>query len=72
MMEWITTNWKEVLGTGGIGVIIAALITIKGKSKNNPSNFQKSKSGKHSTTYQAGGSISIKADGSEKVGKDSE
>lgn len=67
MMEWIAANWKEILGTGGFGIIIVALINSKGKRK--PSISQKSKSGKNSTTYQAGGNISAKDDERESVGE---
>lgn len=59
MIEWISINWKELLGTGGVGVILVALINLRQKSKSGSRISQKTKSGKNTTTYQAGGSINI-------------
>lgn len=60
MLEWIMGNWRELLGTGGLGIVTVALIGLKGKKDNNSSISQKSRSGKNSTSYQAGGNINYK------------
>lgn len=66
MSEWIIDNWAKILGTGGAGAIIVALINLKARKNNKPSTSQKSKSGNHSTTYQAGESINIERSSLEK------
>lgn len=72
MIEWISINWKELLGTGGVGVILVALINFRQKSKLGSRISQKSKSGKNSTTYQAGGSMNIRSTSAKKEEVDDE
>lgn len=72
MIEWVVSNWKELLGTGGIGVIIVALINLMGRKTSKPSISQKSRSGKNSTTYQAGESINIENTFGERKGTSNE
>lgn len=62
MIEWLSNNWQELLGSGGIGVIIVALITIRSKKNSKPTVSQKIKTGNNSTTYQSGGDMAIGAD----------
>lgn len=59
MIEWISNNWKELLGTGGIGVIIVAVLNFFSKSKIGSKNKQNIKTGNDSDNYQANGNIII-------------
>lgn len=72
MIEWISINWKELLGTGGVGVILVALINLRDKSKSGSRITQKAKSRKNSTTYQSGGSINIGSSSANKEESDNE
>lgn len=62
MVEWLSSNWQELLGTGGIGVIIVAFIARRRKNNSGSSVSQKMKSGQNSTSYQSSGNITINTD----------
>lgn len=69
-MEWLQENWQALLGSGGVGVIIVALIGVVGARKKaaNKLNKQSIKSGDKSTNYQAGGDIRVSS--KDEVNKD--
>lgn len=62
MVEWLSSNWQELLGTGGIGAIIVALIKIRNKNNSKPTLSQKIKTGNNSTSFQSGGDMAIGTD----------
>ena len=59
MLDWLKHNWTSVLGTGGIGVIIVAIINLIPKKKMSSGVEQKIISKKRSTNYQSGRDINI-------------
>lgn len=62
MIEWLSSNWEGLLGTGGFGVIIVAFIARRRKNNSSSNISQKMKSGDNSTSYQSGGNITINTD----------
>lgn len=62
MIDWISNNLIELLGTGGIGAIIVVIITKRNKNNAGTKVSQKMKSGDNSSSYQSGGNITINAD----------
>lgn len=62
MIDWISNNLIELLGTGGIGAIIVAIITKSIKNNTGTKVSQKIKSGDNSTSYQSSGNITIDTD----------
>lgn len=59
MFEWLKENWPSLLGTGGVGIIVVAIVNGLFKSKSGSNIAQKIRTGDKSTNYQSGRDIKI-------------
>jgi hypothetical protein len=59
LWEWLKVNWVSILGSGGIGIIIVAIINVVFKGKSGSHVRQKISSRENSKNYQSGRDINI-------------